>query len=334
VYFTGNARPPGLVLLLESHQGGLHPGDSLSFYTFEPAESRKMAPPPPAKTFFVLRSLIYKPDDYIQLGQVIADPRKPYDRLAKPLPLPESLQIRKATSSNWSLTLSEVGKTDMGVFTDIVNILAAHISGSKSEAETLTRGAASLETQYFEITEDPSYVASTAKVQAVADEFKKLHNLNKTLYMVTGIKIARWSEQATQNTANATALAAKTEVVLDPDGLARAGVEVNKQESCGMDVTETPDSSYVVAYRLRRLRPTWRQRSLKVGNELNGAEMYGSGWRTTGEGGGEMEDDLENWELESVLADDMDFGPSLPAKYKLEAIDEDDKSRCFVIAIA
>lgn len=36
------------------------------------------------KIYFILRTQIYHPDDYIQLGQVITDQNAPYKRLAPP----------------------------------------------------------------------------------------------------------------------------------------------------------------------------------------------------------------------------------------------------------
>lgn len=283
------------------------------------------------KVWFVLPSLIYKPDDYIQLGQVINDPRKPQERLAKPLPLPEALKPRESISKDLNLTKTDSGEAAVSVFAHIVNIVTADLSGSRSRAETLGRTAAVLETQYFEITEDPSYVDNTSKVQQVEQELKKLRTRGKTVYMITGIKIARLPGKATSESSDSSALAAKGEAVVDPQGAARVGAEVSSKKSAATTVAETPDDPYVVAYRLRRLRVSLRGR-LKVDGDLEGADMHGVGWRSPDAASAADQGRDEDWEVDGVSADLNDFGSALPAKdKKLKAVDEEDGRPCLVI---
>ncbi|KAK3352762.1 hypothetical protein B0T25DRAFT_542727 [Lasiosphaeria hispida] len=109
------------------------------------------------KAWLILPSLIYKPDDLIQLGQIVSNPRKPQERLAKPLPLPAAPTPRKSTSKNQSLTKTESGNNALSIFAYIVHSVKAKLSGSKSRDGSLSRSAAVVETQYFEITEDPSH---------------------------------------------------------------------------------------------------------------------------------------------------------------------------------
>ncbi|SPO05330.1 uncharacterized protein DNG_08017 [Cephalotrichum gorgonifer] len=286
---------------------------------------------PAPKVWFVLPSLIYKPDDYIQLGQIVTNPRKPQERLAKPLPLPEALKPRTSPSSDWNLAQTGSGETAISVSTHVINILTAQLSNSKTGGATLSRTAAKLETQYFEIAEDPSYVSSTSQVKQVEDALKKLGKLGSTVYMITGIQIALFPGEAADGTSDESTVAAKIEGVVDPQGWAKAGGEASSKKSDATTVSQTPDTSYIVAYRLRRLRVGWRGK-LKVGDDQGGADMYCVGGRSAvADGATRDEDNNDNCEIESILPDPCDFGASLPPiDVKLEAVDEDG-SPCLVI---
>ncbi|KAG6368272.1 hypothetical protein INS49_002475 [Diaporthe citri] len=295
-----------------------------------------MSLPHPDKTFFILRSLIYHPDDLIQLGQVITDPRTPYIRLAPPVPLTDPLKARIAKSSNWSLTLNEVDEKSIGVFAHIIKILSAEAGGSTSQVEVLKRRGAVLETQYFEISEDPTYVKRTSQVEVIRDELQKLRSSGKTLYMVTGIKIVRWPGEALHEQTDSATAEGKASAILDPEGRVEGGFDARTHTSNATITAETPDTSYVVAYRLRRLRVSWIQRRLDLREEQGGAEMSGVGrWSTNDEESFTVEDDPDCWEIEDASADFKDFGPSLAMKDgKMEAIDEEDSSTCLVIRAA
>jgi hypothetical protein len=79
------------------------------------------------KPYFLLPTTVYKPNDLIQLGQVITDPRKPFERLAKPLPLRGPLEARTAPALEWSATNTKTGDSSVGVFARVVNIMKAEV---------------------------------------------------------------------------------------------------------------------------------------------------------------------------------------------------------------
>lgn len=286
------------------------------------------------KTYFILPTTVYKPDDYIQLGQVITDPRKPYDRLASPLPLTGSSAPRKSSSSNWSFTRTQTEDSSAGVFANFINILTAEASGGKSGAHTQSWKTATLETQYFEISEDPSYVERTAKVPAVEKWLKKHRHLGKTVYMIAGVKIAKLPGNVTYDSSGATNMSAKVKGVVDPKGLLEAGGEVNHQKSADAVLSETPETSYVVAYRLRRLRVSWRH-GFKVSDYQEGADLHGIGRKSATSFPPTDEDTDESWQMESISSDNNDFGASLPAKdKKIQGVDEAGGNPCLLIRAA
>ncbi|KAF2996326.1 hypothetical protein E8E14_002520 [Neopestalotiopsis sp. 37M] len=292
-----------------------------------------MAPAAPKKTFFILRSLIYRPDDLIKLGQVVKDPRTPYIRLAEPLPLTDRLEPRIVKSSDWSLTLNDAGDRDISIFAHVLQTLKASGGASASQAEDLQRQGALLETQYFEISEDPTYVERLAQIEAIRKELKNFGNPLMLLYLVTGVKIVRWPGVAVHHQTDSSNLEGKIEAVVEAEGSLRAGVGASTRKSNSATVTETPDTAYVVAYRLRRLRVSWSRR-LKIGSEQDGAELSSAGTMSgeisSGDDSTGEERSSKDWEMK-ILAETQDFD-SVPssANRRVKAID-DDGSACFVL---
>jgi hypothetical protein len=284
------------------------------------------------KTYFILPTTIYKPDDYIQLGQVITDPRKPFERLAKPLPLEGNLKPRTSPELEWSASNTNTGELSVGVFAHVVNIMKAKVSGGQNQYESQTWQAALLETQFFEISEDPTYVERTARIEAVEEWLKKHRHLGKTVYMITGLKIAKNPGKITYDGSDASNLAMDLETTLDPKGVVRAGGEANVQKSDATTYEARPGTAYIFAYRLRRLRVTWRNK-LKLSEYKTGADLYAAGRKgVDAEVVMEDKDDTSAFEFENVEFEQDDFGASLPAKdKKFRAVDDEDGSPCLVI---
>lgn len=284
------------------------------------------------KTWFILPTTIYKPDDYIKLGQVITDPRKPFERLTQPLPLEGDLKPRTSPALEWSATNAKTGESSVGVFAHVVNIMTAEASGGKSQDETQTWEAALLETQFFEISEDPKYVERTAKVAAVEEWLKKNRRFGKTVYMITGLKIAKNPGKVTYDGSDSSNLNVKLKTTLDPQGVVEGGGEVKHDRSNAATYEERPEAAYVFAYRLRKLRMIWRNK-LAVRDYKAGGDLYGLPQGSIDSGVvGNDDDDDSAFEIESVLFEEKDFGESLPARdKKFEAVDEDDDTACLVI---
>ncbi|KAH8129105.1 hypothetical protein FP744_10000018 [Trichoderma asperellum] len=286
------------------------------------------------KTYFILPTTVYEPDDYIQLGQVIIDPRKPFERLAKPLPLEGTIRPRTSSDVEWSATNAKTGEASAGIFAHVVNMMTAEASGSQFQHEALTWQASLLETQFFEISDDPSYVERTVKVAAVEEWLKKHRRLGKTVYMITGLKIAKHPGKITYDGADTSNLAANLKATLDPEGVLQAGGAASHQKSDAMTYEATTKAAYIFAYRLRKLRVTWGSK-FKLGDYKAGGDLYGTGRKVNAKVSGDHEDDDSAFEIESISFEQGDFGTSLPAKdKKFWAVDEEDGGPCLVIQAA
>lgn len=287
------------------------------------------------KTFFILPTTIYRPDDFIQLGQVITDPRKPFERLAEPLPLEGALQPRNSPTVEWSATNVRTGETSVGIFAHVVNLITAQASAGQSHNETQTWEAARLETQFFEVSADPTYIERTARATAVEEWLKQHRHLGKTVYMITGLKIAKSPGKVTFGDSDTLDVSAALKATLDPEGAIEGGGEANHHRLNATAQASRPEEAFVYAYRLRKLKVTWRHK-FKLDDYMTGAELHGVGGRQDDveedEGDG---DDPSSFVMEDVSYDNRDFGASLPAKdKKIQAVDEEDNSPCIVIPVA
>jgi len=283
------------------------------------------------KTYFILPTTVYKPDDYIQLGQVITNPREPWERLAKPLPLEGDLAPRTSPSLEWSATNTQTGESSVGIFAHVVHIMTAEVSAGKSGNERQTWEAALLETKYFEISEDKTYAERTAKVPAVHEWLKKNRRLGKSVYMITGLKIAKNPGKVTYDGSDASHLGADLKATVDPEDAVEVGAKANIESSNAATYEATPENAYVFAYRLRKLRVSWGK-TLSVRGNVGGAELHNAGQRIAEPEADSEDEDDSAFEMEGVALDDEDFGPSLPPKdKKFPAVDEDDNSECTVI---
>ena len=284
------------------------------------------------KTYFILPTTAYKPDDYIRLGQVIVDPRKPFARLAEPLPLHGALEPRILPTVDWSGTKTHTGDSSMSIFAHAVNMLTAEASTSQACNESQTWNAATLETQYFELSADTTYIERTAKQETVERWMKKHRHLGKTLYMITGLKIARNPGKATYSGSDKSGLAAKLNATLEPGQHVHTGAEVSRDLSAATSFEGIPGAAYVFAYRLRKLRVTWR-RTLSLSDYAPGADLYSAGDKgldmVSGPG---LESGDDMFEMANVSIEKDDFGASLPAKdKKYRGIDEDEGATCLVV---
>ncbi|KAL5089026.1 hypothetical protein Trisim1_006168 [Trichoderma cf. simile WF8] len=287
-----------------------------------------------SKTYFILPTTVYKPDDYIQLGQVITDPRKPFERLAKPLPLEGPLRPRTSPILEWSATNVKTRESSVGIFSRVVSIMATEASGSQSQHEALSWEAALLETQFFEISEDPTYVERTAKVTAVEEWLKQHRRFGKTVYMITGLKIAKKPGKVTYDGADTSTLAVNLRATLDPENTIEAGGAAGNLRSEATAYEARVETAYIFAYRLRKLRVIWRNQ-FKIGDYKAGGNLYGTDNRRVNLGASEGDEDNDSMcEIESVSLERDDFGASLPKKDKqIRAVDEQDNSSCLVIEI-
>ncbi|KKZ61103.1 hypothetical protein EMCG_04299 [[Emmonsia] crescens] len=291
------------------------------------------------KTYFILPTTSYAPDDLIKLGQVIVDPRIPYRRLAEPLPLEGRLIPRKAATIEWNASKADNTAANAGVFTHIHGLLAAQASVKRSQCETYNWEGALLETHFIELDEHPEFVQQTAtEVPAVSQWLKENNRLfGRTVYMITGVKTASKPGKATYGAANeqdvVTELRATAAFHPGMGAPAKVGAEAGYHNSGDIHVQGTPQDSFVFAYQLRKLHIGWRSKA-SLREHVGGADLHGIGQSNPSRDrlpSLSSENDAV-YEIGDVKYEKDDFGASLPKKdVKVSAIDDCDGQQCLMV---
>ena len=205
------------------------------------------------KTYFALHSLDHPPDHLISLGQIITTPAHPWKRLASPLPIPKEA-IATTIKNDWGTEVLRNREHRIGIWAQFAALILgigadAVVSFSKRDSELFQFDE--LETSFFE--PDVTYVErSVVRNEAVAEWVKK--NPRKSVYMVTGLKIARGAAhlRAKKKTID-------TEVKPVVDTAPFSGVPVETGVLAGLGRGEknrlwfSGGSDFVFAYRLRRI---------------------------------------------------------------------------------
>ncbi|PGG96935.1 hypothetical protein GX51_07583 [Blastomyces parvus] len=292
------------------------------------------------KTYFILPTTAYAPDDLIKLGQVIVSPKIPYRRLAEPLPLEGKFSPRKAAVLEWSASKVDNHATNAGIFAHFRGLLDAEASSNKSQIEKYNWEGALLETHFIELDEDPEYVFKTVReVPAVLQWLEQgWPNISgRTLYMITGIKTASKPGKATYDGVDKRDATAKLKATasLHPGGgvPAKLGAEAGYHNSGDIHLEGTPQDSFVFAYQLRKIHVDWR-RKVRLEDHVGRADLHGEGLssRIRESLCQHNPEEVTSYKIDSATYDPNDFGASLPRRdAKITGIDEYDGQQCLMI---
>ncbi|KAK4041326.1 hypothetical protein C8A01DRAFT_14919 [Parachaetomium inaequale] len=278
-----------------------------------------MAPMAFSKTYFSIPTTIYKPDDLIQLGQVIKDPAIPFERLAPPPKLEGALKPRISSLKEVVVTSTKTRAVSVGLSAQVLEFINGELSAEKSSGETLTWEAAEVETRYFEPAEDEeALIAQICTHKAVRQVLKRFGGFGQSAYMVTGLKIALRPGLIRQQGDQGTGVSGQLKAVVSPEGAVQAGFQAGSTRSVGTSVEGTATDSYVFAYQLRKISVSRLTGKTTIGGQVKGGDLYGIGG-----GGSESDsddslgedDDLEDEALEldgDFSIDKEDYGSKLP----------------------
>ncbi|KAK1503074.1 hypothetical protein CTAM01_05063 [Colletotrichum tamarilloi] len=301
------------------------------------------------KAYFIIPNTQYRPDDQIQLGQLIEDPLIPHRPLAPPIrPFPANA-AKVRFENDWSQERSMETIGDIGVFGQFLSAASAESSINRSIDVTRSWSAARLETTFLDLGADREhdYVKSsvqTAAVQKLLTSetfFKKLTVRKKVLYMVTGIKIARSPHQISHGESKMKGGAVKLGADPGTGGAVMTGIQGSLSISIKDVKTCTPHDDFVFAYCLRKVHVNLRNNKTQLGGDVLGAEMdrvfnrmHYSQRNTEEESDEEEPQDIVVHvdEIQKILFEKDDFGHSLPARYaKNNGFDETNGGKCIVI---
>jgi hypothetical protein len=271
---------------------------------------------PNRKTYFVLDSSDYKPDELIKLGQIICDPLAPYEELAPPLkPLPS---IHESTKDNYSFDASHSVTKSAGIFAEalgIISLLGGDISGTLSKDIEGSWHMPELYTQFIQPSNE--YVELCAKQDKVLKRMRGLRG--KTVYMITGIKIAR---DADRKTGESDEVEGKIKITGDGSATGvplKGGVSVAYSRADKANESYSVKHPFVVAIRLREISLIWGNVESKEvrGGQLSDLEnSYGSGEKE--------KDNYDKAVIEGAIIQQGDFGDDrLPPGFRRKKLKDD-----------
>lgn len=288
-------------------------------------------PPAFPKVFFILPMTRYAPDDFIRLGQVVADPLEPWVRLADPIPLEGELRPRTATTTEWSCRSTSSSFAEAGAFARVLDLLTAEVSRSSAAGRAQTFEAARLETVFFEPGVDRDLGEKLVGIAEVRKHLSRIRWAGGSAYLITGLKIARSPGTFTTESTSRADIAAKLEAAVDggqvPGGV-QLGVDFARGRDAGVDEEGVPSEDYVFAYRMSKIYVTWLTGKVSLGKVRDGGDLQGVGggeedeWEGSDFGdylsdhGDEAGDadgqDGTDWEIKTAQLEDGDFGMQLP----------------------
>ncbi len=274
------------------------------------------------KTFFIIPSTIYQPGDLIQLGQVIKNPIRPFERLASPLELRGKLAPRKATTNEFVATSKQTHAVSVGLVAHVLDAIKGELSAHRSSEEILTWDGAALETHFFEPAEDDTFITQLQENKAVRQWLRKVRFPGKSAYVITGLKIARNPRAIKCEVFDEVAVKAQVAATVDPQGLVKAGAEASAKRSATASVQGKPEDSYVFAYQLREIKVSPVTGKASIGGMKKGGDLYGLGDSDPDETDGsdayyldtsDDEDEAPPRLADNLTVDTGDFGSQLPA---------------------
>jgi hypothetical protein len=292
----------------------------------------------PRKTYFLMPNYTYPPDDLVLLGQIITSPTQPATRLAPPLtPTPN---VQRDVKRNCGEIISHAQHGEIGIWGAFMSSAfgwGGEAAASFAENHGHQMEFAALETHFFEPDDDflSKSVDSEKKIREYIGTFP-----TKSVYMITGLKIARGAKCASFEQKGG-GFAARTGGNATPfTSLPVEGGPKFKIGSSGSEENWFGSSSdFVFAYRLSRIVVTFLKGKIKGKNYEKGAETL-----SLGDGGVVQEhieslytdDDLPNGEpnqIDTIYLDKSDFGTNeIPFSItSAEVKDELDNRLCKIL---
>ncbi|KAH6960059.1 hypothetical protein BKA56DRAFT_600357 [Ilyonectria sp. MPI-CAGE-AT-0026] len=275
------------------------------------------------KTFFTIPTTIYKPDDIIQLGQVIKDPMVPFERLAPPPKLDGKLEPRTSSIKEFLATNRKTKAISVGLLAQVLDSIKGEASAHKSTEETLSWDASEMETRYFEPAEDETFMAKLQANKAVRQWLKKVR-FGKSAFVITGLKISLRPGAISCQVYDEAAISAQAKAIIDPQASVQAGAEASAKRSASSSVEGQATDSYVFAYQLRKINVNPLTGRATVGELRKGGDLFGAGDdgscsdesdSVTSSDSWDEDDKVEEVSLRpknNLVVNAEDFGPQLP----------------------
>lgn len=276
------------------------------------------------KTYYLAPNFDFPPPPggLIDLGSIIADPNKPDRSLNKSelVSIPAHA-IFTRTKTDWTASRSQLQAVDGGIWTSFLQTiigLSADVDVSRSKGKDEVYRCKILETQYFQ--PDDAYIVANLQNPRVQGYVKTGWPVKKSVYMITGLKIARGVSAETEVSkehgvegklgVDATALAGGVPVSGGPKG------KWSSKNSEGIAFGGSED--FVFAFRLLKIKP--KKEGYFKEEDYNKGALYN------------LETNMEgNVDVAKILLEDWDIEPlDEVTGMKMKSMVDEDGEMCNV----
>ncbi|RSM04463.1 hypothetical protein CEP52_006826 [Fusarium oligoseptatum] len=211
-------------------------------------------------TYLLAPNWTFRPGGPITLGSIVGDPFRPHRWLSKPgadTPTPETVTTPEL---NWRTETDKVRSANVSLWTKIFDFASFDVGAHRSKSTSVSFEMSQLDTVYF--AEEPSVEEITTRardprVRAVLKTDSRFRR--GTVYMVTGLKIAR-GFKLTQTASANTGANIGAEATVNPDFSAGGSLELN-EETRRVAAFEAAND-IIFAYQLLRITPKGRGEKL------------------------------------------------------------------------
>jgi hypothetical protein len=295
------------------------------------------------KAYFPVLNYDYAPDDLIRIGQIIADPKSPDKPIGRPFqPLPD---VHSSYKDDWEKEKSRTLTGSVGVWAQFLALIlgigvdvAANFEREEGDGLKFKR----LETSF--IVPDKKYIEDSTKD---LKDFLRENPRTRSVYMVTGVKIARGAEVVRKRVRGA---GGEGNASIDATAMTGVPVSTGPKTSIAWRNVDSESfsgsSDFVFAYRLRKISIEANTGQVTENNDFVRGALYAGSWEdqdqedyaSSGDGDGDR-DDLTRANTASkefnVFVDNEDFGYySPPSGFEsVQVIDDEDDRRCKMLVI-
>jgi hypothetical protein len=211
------------------------------------------------KTFLLMTNFTTHRDGTVQLGNIIADPFRPFKPLSLP---PEPLETSVHEDREYGLRYSDSESYQAGVWAQFLQAASVKLSGAVDANESADYTADTLETVTLKHDPTDEQAAERAADPRVSQIMKKGLFGERPVFMITGLKIARGLHRKSGRSDTRQAEASVSASVTDQVAV---GASLTASHGLSREETASSETDIVFAYQLHVIsRKGWIHRSVSA----------------------------------------------------------------------
>lgn len=222
------------------------------------------------KTFLLMTNFTTHKDGTVQLGNIIADPFRPFKPLSLP---PEPLETSTHEDREYGLHYSDNESYQAGVWAQFLQAASVKLSGAVDANEFAVYSADTLETVTLKLDPTDEQAAERVADLRVSQTMKKGLFGERPVFMITGLKIARGFRRKSGRSDTRQAEASVSAPITDQVAV---GASLTASHGFSREESASSETDIVFAYQLHVIsRKGWIHRSVSADVYIPKAALLG-----------------------------------------------------------